>query len=142
MKLRWKILITILLATVTVWLQGYFERDHAVPGRCEGLSIWYKQYNEDYFLNELPKDTIVDYSEAGDFIATTSRLRDGRFHIAFNEKYAAAPRVAHIFLLHEQCHIFSWGETPDHGPRWRACMLAVDFQGANRAILIEGYTGQ
>lgn len=154
MKLRWKIVITIGLAFLTVWLQNRFDKQtaHAVSGRCEGLPVWYADFNEEYFQNKLPKDTEVDYGEyRTEFMATTSRMKDGRFHIAFNEDQTKAPRIAHLFLLHEMCHVKTFFEddpetrdTPggSHGPLWRSCMLTLEMEGANRAILIDAYKGQ
>lgn len=146
MKLRWKIVITILLAFLAVWLQGVLEDRtkvvHASSGRCEGLNVWYKTYNERYFDNKLPEDAIVDYGEYNDdYMATTSKLPNGTFHIGLNEKFTSAARVAHLVILHEQCHIATWNEAVDHGPRWRVCMLGLDIMGANRGLLIDGYTG-
>lgn len=152
MKLRWKIVITIGLALLAVFLQDILEKrtaTHAVSGRCEGLPVWYAEYNSGYFQDKLPKDVVIDYGEyRPDFIATTSLLKDGRYHIAFNEDLAKAPRVAHLFLLHEMCHVKTFDEDDletratlggSHGPRWQRCMLILDFDGANRRELIDGY---
>lgn len=106
--------------------------------RCEGLNVWYDEYNETYFATRLPHDVVIDYSETGPFMATTMKMSDGRFHIAFNEKYVASPRVAHIILLHEMCHVKTWEEN-GHGRLWRSCMLSLDASGAFRAELIDGY---
>lgn len=152
-KLRWKILITIGLAILAVWLQDQIEKHEphasASYGRCEGLEIWYSEYNSGYFQDKLPNDVVIDYGEYNpDFMATTSQLPDGRFHIAFNEVYTKAPRVAHITLLHEMCHVKTFDERDpetvhtlggSHGPRWRRCMLILDFDGAFRRELIDAY---
>lgn len=113
--------------------------------RCEGLDVWYNDYNNHYFYGRLPHDVVIDYSESSQYMATTSKMSDGRFHIAFNEKYTAAERVAHLILLHEMCHVKTWDD-PDHshenhGKMWRACMLELDTEGAFRAELIDGYYG-
>jgi SprT-like family protein len=114
-----------------------------ISGKCEGLKEFYDEYNDEFFRGTLPKDTVVDYSEQEDYIATTSQLPDGRYKIAFNEKYASAPRVARIFLLHEQCHVQNFDEndkpTRNHGKRWRACMVMLDIEGAFRQQLIDSY---
>lgn len=150
MKTRTKILITILLAVGAVLLQwahdGYVDKArHARLGKpCLALNMWYDEFNDEYFENDLPKNVVIDYGITGneDEIAATSQLPDGRFHIAFNEDYARAPRVAHVFLIHEMCHIKTWGEIAEHGSRWRTCMLVVDAEGAHRSQLIDGYTNQ
>jgi SprT-like family len=109
--------------------------------KCEGLNVWYDEYNDLYFAKKLPSDVVIDYSETGPFMATTAQMPDGRFHIALNEKYTSAPRVAHLIIQHEQCHIKTWGEqkNSEHGKLWRACMLTLDAEGAFRAELIDGY---
>lgn len=147
MKLRWKILLIIALAWLLTWIYqtaanlGNRESQTSFS-RCEGLDAWYRDYNDNYFQNRLPKNTVVDYSEhRDDIMAATSQFDDGRFHIAFNEKYAKSARFAHLLMLHEQCHIDTWDEKEEHGKRWRACMLVVEFEGAFRGILIDGYTG-
>ncbi len=151
MKLRWKIVITIGLALLAVWFQDQLEKrePHATSGRCEGLSAWYAEYNTGYFQEKLPRDVIIDYGEYNpEFMATTSQLKDGRFHIAFNEDLTKAPRVAHLVLLHEMCHVKTFGEddveTRDtlggsHGPLWRRCMLILDADSAFRRELIDAY---
>lgn len=112
-------------------------------GKCLGLDLWYRHYNEEYFNDELPTNTVVDYGgHDDDFIATTSSLTDGRLHIAMNEKYTSAPRTAHLYLLHEMCHVKTWDEKEEHGKRWRTCMLVLDFEGAFKEILIDGYVRQ
>lgn len=151
MRLRWKIVITIALAALAVWFNDVVIHTPPPPElharaveKCEALPVWYAQYNEEYFHNRLPKDTVVDYGETGSGnIAMTVRMYDGRFHIGFNEDYASAPRVAHLFLLHEMCHVKTYDEKDQsnegHGKMWRACMLELDMEGANRALLIDAY---
>jgi hypothetical protein len=112
-------------------------------GQSDDLNVWYDEYNKEYFYNHLPHNVIIDYSQTGRYMALTTRMADGRFHIAFNEKYTAAERVARLILLHEQCHIKHW-DAPDqehdgHGREWRACMLELDAEGAFRVLLIDAY---
>lgn len=103
----------------------------------------YASNNSEFFDDKLPKDTVIDWAEHGsDNMATTSVLPDGRFHIAFNEKYCLADRTAHMVLLHEQCHVRTFSEITsdprtEHGPRWRTCMLNLYQQGAFKNELID-----
>ncbi len=110
----------------------------------------YQEFNEEYFGNKLPKDIIIDHNEPKMMASTMYLSGIGRFYISFNDKYTLAERVADETLLHEQCHIATWSEQPTdgtfdqskrHGPRWRACMLQLDMQGAFRTELIDGYEG-
>jgi SprT-like family len=182
MKLRWKIVITILLAVLAVWLQGVLDKrtEHFenMPGGKSGgsenhphggggtgeekagpqaqlgpkdvptvsdLLGFFEEYNEAFFNKKLPENTIVDWDEHGEVMART-KLVGGQYHIALNQKYSAANRFARLMVLHEMCHIKNFDEedpkTENHGPRWRTCMLKIEIQGGNRAILIDGYTGQ
>ena len=145
--MRWKIFITIVLAALTFWItQVKSDRAQlcAVPVRGN-LHAVYVEFNGQYFNNRLPKNIVIDYSEAGDFMATTMLMTDGRYHIAFNEKYVTAKRVERETLLHEMCHVRTFAEndllTGNHGPRWRTCMLNLDLQGAFRRELIDFYEG-
>lgn len=109
------------------------------------LAEVYGEFNDQYFQGRLPKDTVVDWSESADNIASTYKMGDGRFHITFNPKYALAHRVYATTMLHEQCHIKTYDErdfeTGWHGKRWRSCMLQLDMQGAFRRELIDFYVG-
>lgn len=109
----------------------------------------YSEYNSLYFGSKLPKEVVIDHSEAVQ-MATTMKMPDGYFHIAFNDKYTAAEVVQNLVLLHEMCHVKTWGEQPTdgtfdqsrrHGPLWRSCMLELNVQGVFRREIIEGYTG-
>ena len=105
------------------------------------LNWWNEGYNSGYFDDKLPKHIVIDWSEYNDDnMATTTVLPDGRFHIALNEKYCLATRVAHITLLHEDCHILTFSEVnegKEHGPRWRTCMINLSRQRAFENELID-----
>jgi predicted SprT family Zn-dependent metalloprotease len=153
MKTRWKILLVVLLASL------YFivVQRYGVPARAgQGVSQkvfddTYRNFNEQYFNNRLPKDPIIDYAESGPNLATTDLLPSKQFHIAFNEKYTQSERVVRQIMLHEQCHIKAWAsngnwtledyQTEFHGKKWRACMLQLDMQGAFRREMIDYYEG-
>lgn len=154
LTLREKILITILLAVLFVWLGGC-SRQGVESATTDGttsaryLQNLYKEYNEDYFHDSLPKDTTIDMNGSNPRnIADTMCDDAGKNCVMhFNKLYTRAPRVAALFLLHEQCHIKAWlgdrdtlGQQIDHGRDWRACMLEVDAAGANRDILIDNLT--
>ena len=149
MKIRWKIVLTIALAGLTFWL-GQIAHCPAHLDSFNGLEHknlyqLYDGYNDEYFDNKLPKNTVIDWDETGDYMATTNLLPDGRFHIAFNPHYITAMRVARTSMLHEMCHIQTWGEldyqTGRHGPQWRTCMLGLDAAGAWRREMIDYYEG-
>jgi hypothetical protein len=103
----------------------------------------YQVYNEAYFRNRLPKDPIIDFEGIlKGRAAETWCDGDLNCEIHFRKFYVAAPRFADLALLHEMCHIQAWGLDDDndgHGPKWRACMMNLDLQGAWRTILIDRY---
>jgi len=143
MKICWRVLITIGLAVLcSRWVQlcgAPIPTTGALS--VSQLRQAYEEFNEEYFANSLPKDTVVDYGEY-DFndMASTQRLPDRRFHIALNESYTGGARVARLMILHEDCHIKTWLQEPaKHGKLWRSCMLQLDLQGAFREQLIDGY---
>lgn len=151
------LIVGILLASAfilaTYFLQIYHDLTHQelklAPAKAKidlpkDLDKWYSIYNSEYFGDKLPKDTVIDWSEYDpNRMSSTSVLPDGRFHIAFSEKYCLADRTAHIVLLHEDCHIATFSEITrdpksEHGPRWRTCMLNLYQQGAFKKDLIDG----
>ena len=152
MKTRTKILITIILAFLASWAIQRFQSSPGEPSEAtlddltEYLTDQYKVFNSEYFKNELPKDTVIDFSETRDiFVALTTKLPDGRYHIAFNKKYVRDPGFGDLILLHESCHIPTYDhyDVIDgyHGKEWRTCMTELELQGAFRHELIEKFRG-
>ena len=101
---------------------------------CKNPQIWFQEYNEEYFYGMLPANTIVRYGDAQGNEAITQKLF-GRFYITLEPKYNLAPKQAHENILHESCHVLSWSELDDHGPRWRDCMDRLYQKGAFRDLL-------
>lgn len=158
MRTRDKIILVILLAVLSSWLFGC-NREHSVPapalvpkfGRVDTayMRVLYTTYNDAYFQNRLPKNTVVDMLEPNpDYMASTTCDNDA-CEIHFNQDYVVAARTAKLTMLHEMCHVKTWGkdettfgevtEQIQHGRRWRSCMLELDAEGANREILIDNY---
>jgi hypothetical protein len=157
LTLREKILITILLAVLASWLGGC-SREHYVElpdtATADGmtdaafLQRLYATDNESYFHNRLPKVIKIDMlgsnqANIADTFCDPTGL-DCVMH--FNDKFSSAPRVAALFMLHEQCHIKTWtkdrdslGQQIDHGRDWRTCMVGLDAEGAFRQLLIDNY---
>jgi hypothetical protein len=147
MKTRYKILITIVLAILAVWLQGLMDKvpEHETEAIAnltnDGPTVpdllgFYETYNEEFFQNKLPRNTVVDWSETDSHLMARVRETNGVFHIGLNLKFSSANRIARLMILHEMCHIKYFDDS--HGPLWRGCMLTLEMEGANRAILIDG----
>jgi hypothetical protein len=125
-----KVVLTIILAVIFVYiLQG------AEP-ICRGLKLKYLEYNDAYFDGVLPRNTIVEYGTCPDAqsIACTTHPGDV-FKITLVKEYNLAPVQAHVNLLHESCHIVTWTELEEHGPRWKDCMHRIYQKGAFEGIL-------
>lgn len=143
MRMRILIIITIFLALL------YSALIHRPSAPClsksdlpKDLNKYYDGSNSEFFDGKLPKDVIIDWGEYDiDKMASVTKLPSGKFHIAFNERYSAADRVARMTLLHEECHIATWDELAknQHGPRWRTCMLNLYQVGAFKKDLIDGH---
>jgi hypothetical protein len=155
MKL-WQFFILISFITITgiLYLKqipapGIQTIAQKLAGHPRDLDVTYREFNEQYFMGKLPKDTIINFDEKGEFMATTVKLKDGRFKISFNKYYVSAQRVFRPTLLHEQCHIKTWNDNPSeddlevglHTRSWISCMLILDMQGAFRREWIDYYTG-
>jgi SprT-like family len=141
------LVVGILLTTVLIlWLIFRPAAPWVAPAPSgyelpKDLYKWYQIYNTEFFDDKLPRNVVIDWDEHDPSrMAATSKLPDGRFHITFNQRYCLADRVAHMALLHEDCHIVTWAErVPDvHGPAWRTCMLNLYQTGAFKAELIDG----
>lgn len=121
-------------------LSGQGGKKKTVGVECLGLKAWFDGYNTEYFYGALPKDTTVEYgdpgvdSSGGERMGATGKT-NGHFYIILNKKYTLAPKVAHLTVLHESCHIIAWTEFDEHGIRWRDCMHRLDLAGAFEGLL-------
>lgn len=100
--------------------------------RVTNLQRWYDGYNEVYFNNSLPKDTIVAYGETGHMGLTTKN--SGRYTITISYIWNPDNKEALITLQHEMCHVATYDEFETHGPRWLKCMHNLADRGAMDAL--------
>lgn len=139
---KWRILLTIILAVLwsLIWDLPHFhsERAKAAVVSREYLERSYALYNAEYFGSKLPADAVIDQDQTDpDFMAATTKPFDGKFHIGFNSFYVSSERTGDLTLLHEMCHVKTWGD--QHGSKWRACMINLDLHGAFREELIYSF---
>lgn len=152
---REKVWIAIILAVIfwTVFGCSCPKHDHWVdlpPTSTEGvtdqkfLESLYTVDNEGYFQNRLLHTTeIVTFDDPLIKKMAYTQCDDEVTYctISFNLAYSLAGRTAAYTMLHEQCHIKTWGkEGNGHGKVWRSCMLQLDSQGAFRELLIDNYS--
>ena len=139
---RWRLLLAVILAilwSLICSLAELTEHSKSTGTTIETLEKSYSAFNAQYFENKLPKDAVVDYDLYDpEFMATTTKGFDDKFHLSFNRNYVAAERVSDLIMLYEMCHVKNFGN--EHGRKWRACMLQLDLQGAFREELIDSYT--
>jgi hypothetical protein len=156
MSTRTKVLLTIALAVLCSWLFGCGQ-EHLVPVRATAnangvvdaayMQSLYEVYNVGYFGKKLPQVLVIDMLETNPkWMASTMKMSDGSFIIHFNETSVVAARTGQLTMLHEMCHVKTWGEDVtldgepiDHGRYWRSCMIQLDMQGAFRQVLIDNY---
>jgi hypothetical protein len=98
------------------------------------LAEEYKNFNELYFLNQLPKNTRVEWAnledDLGQFFVTGT---PGIAHILIDRKGNPYPKYVRAALLHEMCHekvdLLS-PEFDEHGHNWQGCMVDLAVHGA------------
>lgn len=132
LKEAWKpalVLFVLFLAAIYLYADEYplaSEKD---------LKDQYRFYNMMYFDDELPHDIAIKYGECGKpgDIACTDFL-NGAFKITLVKRMNPANILAYESLLHESCHIRTWGEK-SHGKLWWGCMRRLFNQGALQGLL-------
>ena len=140
--------ITALCIAALIVLGGSFHAIAAANApksnvNAQFLDGVYKSYNDTYFGGKLPKDTAVLYSPDPDdptnigatqcsLDIQTEKPTHCTIYIA---PYAnVAQPVAIETLIHESCHIATWGAAMhdgegSHGKEWKACMMGVALSG-------------
>jgi hypothetical protein len=111
----------------------------AVSPQCENPGAWYTSYNETYFNNALPKDTVVDYANHTNGVLAATTSQNGHLRISFNREYASSALVVQVFMLHEMCHVETWDEIDEHGVRWIGCMRRLEAAGAIDDQMVKPY---
>ena len=91
--------------------------------RRTDLHAWYQQDNAELFEGNLP-DARVEWSDLteDDDAGKTYQLEDGSFVILLDRNQHTSISEARDTVKHEACHVATWGDEAQHGPRWTACM--------------------
>lgn len=157
MRLRTKILLTVVLAVVVWMILGCCkgpEHFVPVPSATNGINTaylerLYQTYNEGYFHNRLAKTPVINVDEHDPNYMATTICDEEKCKIQFNTVFITGARVAEFTMLHEMCHVKTWKQEVqeiggkvvqiDHGKVWRSCMLTLDAEGAFREIIIDNY---
>lgn len=124
---------------LTILLAGLLASSCEAAPDQQQLRKWYAEINEQYFLNALPKDTVIAYGDpGGTAMAITFKDQAGKFHIVLGKEFFAAGVVAKETLVHEACHVASWNvhdSLDGHGLEWHRCMERLYREGAFEDIL-------
>jgi hypothetical protein len=140
MSLRFKIVLTILLALIFSYLvYGSMKPKYKI----EDVVAFYAELNEDYYMGQLPKDvkfalvTDLQDSDGHDLIANTMCLMN-HCTMTINTTFNLAWNQAQMSIIHESCHLklnnTNMKERPqdanDHGPIFNQCMANAATHGA------------
>jgi hypothetical protein len=138
MRLRDKVLLTILLATSYWFLQQHVvSQNKPAAERSDNrvslirLQNWYVDANRDYFDNTLPKNTEVVWADLRSIDAmgdTTCNPQGCRIRLDWHTN--VAPVTAHETLDHEMCHVATQGVDLMHGPEFQTCLRMLFNKGA------------
>lgn len=123
------------LTLTLLLLTGAASAEVAPPG------LWNQGINHQYFSGHIPANTIVEYDAnlPDNIEALTTKPKDDQFRIALNPKYMKSKNYMRLVLVHEDCHVITWSEFDQHGPKWKACMAIVAAQGVYLDVMLEGY---
>jgi hypothetical protein len=138
MRLRTKILLTILLAFAYFWTTQHVARektDGPITGGVSQVQLlkWYLEANKDYFDDQLPKGSQIEivwanlrYAKAmGDTICNEQGCR-----IRLDPYVNVAPATTQETLYHEMCHVATRDIDLFHGPEFQNCMTMLFKKGA------------
>jgi len=102
------------------------------------LKSWYDVFNEEYFSDQLPKDTFINWADLHEehAMALTRHLGDGHWVIRMDRGTNTTERVVEMTILHESCHVSvgPHAEFDDHGSKFQNCMMGLALRGAFRDI--------
>ena len=115
------ILISLLALAVIVFGIRYAVMRERL--RRADLHAWYQQENATDFGGQLQDASVQwGYLKEKNAGGITYQLTDDSFVIVLDRSSNTSEKKARETLRHESCHIATWDEKADHGPRWTACM--------------------
>ena len=97
------------------------------------LQAQYAQDNEDLFMGQLPKDTVVSWADLSfkNDMGLTIPYPNHHYMIKIDKRSNPVYRQARMTLHHEECHIKTWDkEAGAHGSAFQQCMVDLAVRGA------------
>lgn len=102
------------------------------------LSFLYNAYNDVYFNGNLPRNIVVDWDpmlipqhNMGLTECPDDKVASDGCKITLSPDQQRWSRVWMMTLLHEECHVATWGKEKDaHGKQFHQCMRRLANEGA------------
>jgi hypothetical protein len=130
-------LVMTLLACSTVSPQKPAPKPAPVLPYSSGeIQDIYKSYNREYWNGKLPAVTVIWTALPEGRFGQTEKDDNGRFIIKLDVVKNRESNVAKTTVLHEMCHVKTWGEdchipgTPNKCRRWLAELHRIMLEGA------------
>jgi len=106
----------------------------ALPFTTGELQDVFDTYNRQYWDGKLPKTHVI-WTALSKRFGETVKEDDGSFTIKLDVSWNVLPNVAKTTLLHEMCHIKTWGESCHIGTqgdctRWQRELHRIMLEGA------------
>ena len=130
----------IVLLLLSILSVGYvakpFVSAHAEQERLEDE---YRHINDGYFDGNLPRDTVIRFTDnipINEKVMGLTDVEGDHFVIYISPKYSPVSSTADEVEIHEMCHIATFQDDvfDDHGPKWQQCMLNLAERGAFSSI--------
>lgn len=107
--------------------------------RQADLQEEYRHINDGYFDGNLPRDTVIRFTDDIPIPEKVMGLTDvegDHFAIYISPKYNVSTDTAFETEMHEMCHIATFQDDvfDDHGPKWQQCMLNLAERGVFSSI--------
>lgn len=140
MKLRTKILLTILIALGYFLILQYTADGQERATGCVSqvkLLKWYRDANEAYFDDQLPHDTeIIWYNLRYKKAMGDTGCNEQGCIIRLDPYVNVAPATAQETEYHEMCHVATYGKEIDfHGPEFDKCIDMLYHKGAFKGLI-------
>jgi hypothetical protein len=141
MSLKWRILITIILAVIFWGITGCTSPEQGKVSdhkpTVAALRTEFEEANLKYFYGSIPRNTEIVLGDltAEEYMGLTTQRSDGSFLITIDTKTHPLEKEAELTLLHELCHVddkvAGASEGWDgHSDAFQACMQHLAANGA------------
>lgn len=135
-----KPLITLLIASLLMVPAGAHKKQRDLPFTEQQLTAWYDGFNDKYFQNQLPSNTVVIWSDlkAWDALGITS-WSGQNYKIELDPDFNRTQVTTKATELHEMCHVkvMMTEDVPlgeEHGLAFQTCMMTLAREGAFERI--------